>query len=196
MEAVRELRPELDQLRERHGSDQQRFNQEMLALYSRNGVTPLSGCTTSLIQLPVMMGMYRIIRGLTAHDAVTGEAEPRYVDHGSALYRELHERGGEMVSWGIDLSRSALSPHGSLVEAVPYFALAALVVAAALWQRQLAGARREGGGEARRLWRVMPAVTAVLALSMPAGVTLYYLTANAFRVVQQHLLGRHSDGTV
>ena len=96
-----------------------------------------------------------------------------------------------MLSGGIDLATSALSPHESVWHAIPFFVLAALVVAAAIWQQRIALRRSEAPAQSPAL-RFMPALTGFFALSLPAGVTLYYLVSSLFRVGQQHLITRHA----
>ena len=191
MTAMQQLQPQLRALRERHKGDRQRLNEETMALYQRHAVNPAASFLPMLVQLPVMVVMYRVIRGLTYNDATTGLAAPRYLDHGSRLYQALQDHGGRMFSGGIDLSTSALSPHGSIVAAVPFFVLAGLVVAAALCQQRLA-LRRSATSPvpgSQRLMRIMPAFTGLIALSLPAGVTLYYLVSSLFRIGQQQLIG-------
>lgn len=189
MTAMQQLQPQLRDLRERHKGDRQRLNEETVALYQRHAVNPAASLLPMLVQLPVMVVMYRVIRGLTYHDAATGLAAPRYLDHGSKLYQALQDHGGRMVSGGIDLSTSALSPHGSIVAAVPFFVLAGMVVAAALWQQRLSVRRAatSPGPGSQRLMRIMPAFTGLLAISLPAGVTLYYLVSSLFRIGQHQL---------
>jgi len=205
MMGMQRLQPELRRLRQLHKEDRQRLNRETIALYQRHGINPASGCLPMLVQLPVMIVMYRLIRGLTFHDS-SGALTPRYIDHGSSLYRSLHDHGGQMMSWGMDLSTSALSPHGSVAAAAPFFALGVLVVATSFWQQHVALARTTAyrGGDAppgQGLVRVMPAFTGLIAVSLPAGVGVYYLISNLFRVGQQHLLTRlhpplhHTDVT-
>ena len=199
MNQMQRLQPELRRLRDKHKDDRQRLSQETMALYRSHDVNPAGGCLPMLVQLPVMIVMYRVIRGLTYHDA-SGELAPRYIDHHSSLYQSLQDHGGRMVSWGMDLSTSALAPHDSVPAAAPFFVLAVLVVATSFWQQHLSIARtaaHRGGDPApgQAMMRVMPAFTGVLAVTLPAGVTVYYLISNVFRVGQQHLLRRlHPPG--
>lgn len=191
MTAMQQLQPQLRTLRERHTGDRQRLNQETVALYQRHAVNPAASFLPMLLQLPVLIVMYRVIRGLTYDDPTTGDAAPRYLDHGSTLYHALRDHGGRMVSAGMDLSTSALSPHGSLLATVPFVALAGMVVAAAVWQQRLSLRRAAGNplpAASRQVMRVMPAFTGFLALSVPAGVTLYYLISSLFRIGQQQLV--------
>lgn len=55
---MRVLKPEIDELREKHGDDQQKFGMEQMKLYRSAGVNPLGGCLPTLLQLPILFAMY------------------------------------------------------------------------------------------------------------------------------------------
>jgi YidC/Oxa1 family membrane protein insertase len=52
------LKPELDELRAKHGDDQQAFGMEQMKLFRSAGVNPLGGCLPALLQLPILVAMY------------------------------------------------------------------------------------------------------------------------------------------
>lgn len=193
MTAMQTLQPELKRLQKEHKGDRERLNAEMLALYQEHGVNPAQGCVPMLVQLPIVFVVYRVIRGLTATDA-TGGFSPRYLDHDSHLFHALHESGGRMVSWGMDLSTSVLAPHGSILRALPFFVLAGAVVATSFWYQHLARARAVARAPERATqpgWiKALPLLTLAFVLVVPAGVTLYYLASNLVRVGQQYTLDR------
>jgi len=58
---MRVLKPELDELRERLGGDQQKMGVEQMKLYRTAGVNPLGGCLPSLLQLPILLALYYFI---------------------------------------------------------------------------------------------------------------------------------------
>ncbi len=53
------LKPELDQLKAKHGDDQAKVQQETMKLYSEFGVSPLSGCVPTLLTLPILFAMFQ-----------------------------------------------------------------------------------------------------------------------------------------
>ncbi|MEP6513706.1 MAG: membrane protein insertase YidC [Parafilimonas sp.] len=52
------LRPELDTLRKKYGSDQQAFSMEQMKLFKGAGVNPLGGCLPLLLQIPIFFALY------------------------------------------------------------------------------------------------------------------------------------------
>jgi YidC/Oxa1 family membrane protein insertase len=58
MAKMKVIAPEMQRLKEEHGEDRMRFSQEMMALYKKEGVNPLSGCLPILMQMPIFMSLY------------------------------------------------------------------------------------------------------------------------------------------
>ena len=61
MAKMRVVAPQMNRLKERFGSDRQRFSQEMMKLYQKEGVSPLLGCLPMLAQLPVFIALYWVL---------------------------------------------------------------------------------------------------------------------------------------
>lgn len=56
------LQPEIDELKARHGGNQQKLNEETQKLYRENNINPMSGCLWSLIPFPILIALYSVIR--------------------------------------------------------------------------------------------------------------------------------------
>jgi len=89
---MQELQPLIQELRRKHGKDQQRFTQEMTKLYREHKANPAGSCLPLLIQLPIFIGVYNAVQNLaTATGASAGfsrsflwiprlaEADPLYI---------------------------------------------------------------------------------------------------------------------
>ncbi|MEN8687008.1 MAG: membrane protein insertase YidC [Desulfuromonadales bacterium] len=61
MKAMQKLQPEMQKLREKHGSDKERLNKEMMTLYKTHRVNPLGGCLPMLVQIPVFFALYKVL---------------------------------------------------------------------------------------------------------------------------------------
>ncbi len=55
------LQPEMKRLQERFKDDRQRLNQELMGLYKREKVNPMSGCLPIVIQIPVFFALYKVL---------------------------------------------------------------------------------------------------------------------------------------
>lgn len=63
--ARQRIAPQLQEVRAAHGKDPERLQRELLDLHRREGVSPAAGCLPSLIQLPVIMIVYRLFAAPT-----------------------------------------------------------------------------------------------------------------------------------
>jgi YidC/Oxa1 family membrane protein insertase len=58
MAKMKVLKPELDEIKEKHGEDMTKVQQEQLKLYQSVGVNPISGCIPLLLQMPILFAMF------------------------------------------------------------------------------------------------------------------------------------------
>ena len=71
MRAMSALKPEMDALQKKYPDDRQKQQQAQMELFKRNGVNPLSGCLPMLLQMPIWMGLYRMLSNVgELHQAV------------------------------------------------------------------------------------------------------------------------------
>lgn len=61
MAKMRVIAPEMQRMKEEFGDDRMRFSQEMMALYKREQVNPLSGCLPLLMQMPIFLALYWVL---------------------------------------------------------------------------------------------------------------------------------------
>src|SRR5688572_24133383 len=158
---MQRLQPEIKKLQQKHKGDRQKLNEELMAFYKEHKVNPLGGCLPMLLQLPVFLVMYRVIHGLT--QTREGIPRPAYLSEDSDLYKALVEDGGKMVSWGIDLSKSANKVGETLgfVDSLPFLIVVGLVVIAQYVQtKQMSGRNRaaQQNPQMQIMQRVMPLV--------------------------------------
>jgi len=62
MKRMQELQPKLEELKKTHGDDKERLAKEQMELYKREGVNPLGGCLPMLLQMPVFIALFQVLR--------------------------------------------------------------------------------------------------------------------------------------
>jgi YidC/Oxa1 family membrane protein insertase len=62
MREMQRIQPEVKKLQTKYKGDRQKLNEEMMALYKEHGVNPFGGCLPLLMQFPVLIALYRVIR--------------------------------------------------------------------------------------------------------------------------------------
>jgi YidC/Oxa1 family membrane protein insertase len=211
------LQPEVRRLQQQYRGDRQKLNEEMMKLYQEHKVNPLGGCLPLLLQAPIFLILYRVLIGLTARanffDQLVGGAanqppdnffRPSYLDHSTQLYQDLRH-SEEMRAFGIDLSQRATDViSDSFVRGIPYLALVLLVAVLSYIQQWQITARSKDhtvvNPQQKMLMRVLPALFAVISLTLPSGIIFYFIVSNLYRIVQQAYItrrfysGEHSMG--
>jgi len=62
MRKMQEFAPEIQKLKKKYGNDKQKLAAEMQKLQSEHGVNPVGGCLPMLIQVPVFIGLFHVLR--------------------------------------------------------------------------------------------------------------------------------------
>jgi YidC/Oxa1 family membrane protein insertase len=194
---MQRVQPELKRLQAQYKGDREALNREMMAFYQANNINPFSSCLPLLLQMPVFFILYRILSGLTKRDS-DGFFDPGYISEDSKLYQALHGTK-EMLSWGIDLSKSALSQlqDNGVGTALPYMILVALVAITAWFQqRQIAGRNPNAAANPQQqmITKIMPFIFIPITISIPAGVVIYFVVSNLVRIGQQALVTKLEFG--
>lgn len=84
--AMKKIQPELNKLQKKYGNDKEKLQKEQMALYEKYGINPMAGCLPTLIQMPILFALYRVIMmPLTyisgiSEDKVTAVAEVLKLD--------------------------------------------------------------------------------------------------------------------
>lgn len=61
MKELQKLQPKLEEIRKKYANDKEKLNREMMLLYKRHGVNPMSGCLPMLIQIPFFIALYQAL---------------------------------------------------------------------------------------------------------------------------------------
>ncbi|MYA73103.1 MAG: membrane protein insertase YidC [Acidimicrobiaceae bacterium] len=105
----------------------------------------------------------------------------------------IDDRPTEMVSWGIDLSRSAQDVIGdSLVSGLPYMLLILIVLVSSLFQQKQIQGRNASAmpPQQQMLMKILPYMLPVFSFTMPAALVVYFVVSNLYRIGQQAYITR------
>ncbi|MCH7788388.1 MAG: YidC/Oxa1 family membrane protein insertase [Acidobacteria bacterium] len=218
---MQRLQPEMREIQQKYKDDRQRMNEELMAFYQANSINPVGGCLPMFIQLPIFLVLFQVIRGLTRRttdtgimfgqtsEQIAGQVEltgppdvvqkfnPAYLHEDSTMYEDL-ANSNEMVSFGVDLSRSLTQVlSDGVVDALPYIAMILVVLGTSVvQQRQIQGRTRntQTNSQQQMLMKIMPYMLPIFAIAMPAALLVYFIMSNVFRVVQQGYITRSMYG--
>ncbi len=172
--AMQDLQPKIAELQKKYGKDRQKLSQEQMRLYKESGVKPAGCFITMIIQMPVWIALYQSIM-LALAFAPEGLLN---------LSRYLYP--WDIVFTVLPLNRIFLS----LDLANPNIILAVLV-GATMWMQQKMSTTtvstdpRQAQQSQLMIW-MMPMMFGLLALSFPAGLSLYWVTSSVVRIFLQY----------
>ena len=171
MAKMKVMKPELDELKEKYGDDQAKFQQEQMKLFGQVGVNPLSGCVPMLLQMPILLAMFyffpvsielRQQSFLWAHDLSTYDSVlnlpftiPFYGSHVS-LFTLLMTASTILYTWSNNQMSTAQGP----MKTMSY---------------------------------IMPIMFLFILNSFSAGLTFYYFVSNIVTFGQQAVIRRFVD---
>jgi YidC/Oxa1 family membrane protein insertase len=182
MLAMQRLQPEIKKLQAKHKGDRQKLNEEMMKLYQEHKVNPLGGCLPLVVQFPVFIALFHVLRSPLSS-----------VPAGSSLFKALvAAKPGGLTFLGMDLSLRATDPHGGLLSALPYYILVGLVFLTGYLQSRQSQRNTPAGAnpQMQMVTKVLPVAFGAFSLFFPAGLVLYFLVSNLWRVGQQELIMR------
>src|SRR6185312_6915565 len=160
------LAPQVTALKEKYKDDPQKFTAKQWELWKKNKVSPMSGCLPMLIQMPVFIGFFTMIR--------------------SAI-----ELRGAHFLWAADLSKPDtifLIPGLNF----PVNLLPLLMVAVMVWQAHLTPPSPGMDPAQQKLMRYMPALFLVFLYSYSSGMALYMFVSTLLGIIQTKMTKTHT----
>lgn len=196
MQEMQRLAPQINVLKEKYKADKQRQQQELMKFYQENKINPLASCLPLVMQLPVFVSLFYMLRtDLKKH--ICGN---QLVSHYNALNHSAIASVGHLSSKYIEKTSCQSVAHGSakflfLPDITNKATGVALVVLIVLYVgSQLAStliATATADPNQRRLMLLLPVVFVVILYRYPAGLLVYWITTNMWTIGQQYLIRRH-----
>ena len=171
MAKTKVLKPELDEIKEKHPDDMQKAQAEQMQMYQKAGINPLSGCIPMLLQMPILFALFNFFPNsielrqksfLWAHDLSTYDSIldlpftiPMYGDHIS-LFTILMTASTVLYTWSNSQMTSVQGPM-------------------------------------KTMQYIMPVMFMIFLNSYSSGLTFYYFVANIVTFGQQAIIRRYVD---
>lgn len=203
---MQEMQPKIKKLQEKHKGDRQTLQQEMMKLQQEEGFNPLSGCLPMVLQIPVFIGLFHVLRHLSA--AASTSYQNNHPDR-LTLYTFSKDEtlsAARAKLFGAPLASSFHDPASKIRDLLGDVATTRSVIvvllvisAAATLATQLlvrAAATVPPEGSAATIQRLMMYVIPVgvlasgLLFNFPLGVLLYWFTSNLWTLGQQAYIVR------
>ena len=167
MAKMKALQPEMVRLKELHKDDKMKLQQEMMALYKKEKVNPMSGCLPILVQIPVFFALYKV------------------------LFVTIEMRQMPFFGWIQDLSErdptSIFNLFGLLPYDVPSFLMIGVwpvAMGVSMWIQQKLNPAPTDPMQAK-IFMFFPLFLTVILAPFPAGLVIYWTVNNVLTMAQQ-----------
>jgi YidC/Oxa1 family membrane protein insertase len=164
------LQPEMTRLKELHKGDKMKLQQEMMALYKREKVNPMSGCLPILVQIPVFFALYKV------------------------LFVTIEMRHMPFYGWIKDLSSRDPTSLFNLFGLIPWDPPTFLLIGAwpvamgiSMWIQQKLNPKPPDPIQ-QKIFAFFPIFLCVILAPFPAGLVIYWTFNNIFTMIQQYYI--------
>ena len=178
---MRELQPKVAAIQKSYAHDKVRMNQEMMALYKKEKVSPMSGCLPMILQAPIFFCLYKV------------------------FFISIEMRHAPLFGWIQDLSAPDSLYIVNLFGAIDWTPPSILQVG--VWplimgvtmflQQKLSSSANKNAtktSEAKmqeNMMMIMPVMFTYICSSFPVGVVIYWTISNIFSMAQQYHANTH-----
>ncbi len=170
MAKMKVLQPEMTRLKELHKEDKMKLQQEMMALYKREKVNPISGCLPIFIQIPFFFAIYKV------------------------LFVTIEMRHQPFFGWIKDLSErdptSIFNLFGLIPWDPPSFLLIGVwpcLMGVSMWMQQKLNPTPPDPVQAK-IFMFFPLFLTVILAPFPAGLVIYWTINNVLTMAQQYII--------
>lgn len=170
---MQELQPEINELRKKHKSDPQRLNKETMELYQKAKVNPLGGCLPVLLQFPIIIALFNVLRS--------------FPYQGAPYFLGLNLSLPDPKNPAFRIVGGLAAPLGWAYLVLPLLAAVTTYLQTAITPMS-SDPNDPTARSMKSMMMVFPVLIGYYALTYPAGLSLYWVTQNVFTVVQTWLM--------
>ncbi|MEB2777088.1 membrane protein insertase YidC [Algoriphagus sp. D3-2-R+10] len=166
MAKMRVIKPEIDELKEKYGDDATKMQQEQMKLFSKLGVSPISGCLPMVLQMPFLFALF-------------------------FFFPNAIELRQESFLWATDLS--TYDTFFNLPFTIPFYGshvslFTLLMTVSQIIYTHFNNQLTTATGPMKNLGYIMPVMFMFILNSYPAGLSFYYFVSNMVTFGQQALI--------
>ena len=166
------LQPEMTRLKELHKNDKMKLQQEMMALYKKEKVNPMSGCLPILVQIPVFFALYKV------------------------LFVTIEMRHMPFYGWIHDLSDRDPTSVFNLFGLIPWDPPSFLIIGIwpilmglSMWVQQKLNPKPPDPIQ-QKIFAFFPIFLTVILAPFPSGLVIYWTFNNLLTLIQQYYIQR------
>lgn len=187
---MKALKPYMNEIKEKFKNNENAKNAAMGKLFEDAAQNPLAGCVVSLVQLPVLLGLYRGIRNLAMEGALR---EPfLWIPSLEGPVTPPDYRGLDWLLSGWTFDGTPVPPLG-WETTLAYLAMPLLLVGLQSFtlnalqppmDDNMSEEEAKNMQNTQLVFKFLPLMIGFFSLQVPAGLTIYWVTTNLFTLTQ------------
>jgi YidC/Oxa1 family membrane protein insertase len=198
MVRMQALQPQMKEIQQKYKEDKPRQQQEIMNFYKENNVNPLASCLPMVLQLPVFISLYYMLR-----ESLRKDICPKLQKAYQATYAHKHgislaHAAGQTTACGKSPASHFLFIHDLTAKAtgIELGILIALYIGSQISSTLVMSASSTMDPTQRKIMLFMPLIFVLFVIRFPAGLMLYWITTNLWTVAQQYAVRRYIGPSV
>ncbi len=186
---LQELQPQMNEIKEKYKDDKKKQSEELMRFYQKSKVNPLSSCLPILVQLPIILALYQVFQtGLTdttLSQLYTFVSRPESID---TIFLGLVNLSVPNAVFAVLAGATQFIQAKYLLPKRP---------PAAVTKKEDGKTKSSSDAAAdvatsltKQMTYILPAMTGFIALSLPSGLALYWITTTLVAIIQQIFIFR------
>lgn len=209
-QAMKKMQPELKKIKAKAKGNKQMESMMMLELYKKHGVNPFRSIGILLIQLPIFIALYSVIRIFTEHRDEIAKYSYDFMEKLAPVQHLIQhpEQFNEKLLGFVDLTKTAFTSNGvdiflvilALVAAATQYVMSKQTMPQQESKKRLRDVMAEAANGKQadqsemnaivmsKMMKILPFFMFFIMISVPGALALYYAVSNLVAVGQQSYL--------
>ena len=203
MREMQKIQPLMKEVQEKYKNDKERLNKELMALYKEHKVNPMSGCLPLIIQMPILILLFQVLRKFKYYIPNT-----EIIDGGFLWIPKqveiLIDKIPTFVA-GLAAPEQLIHLPGNGIFGIQALGILPFLIGGSMYIQQKmtstgSTATGKGGGSSEQTQKMMtimmPLMIGFMSFSLPSGLTLYWFTSTLLGIGQQYLINKKTPTIV
>ncbi len=192
----KEIAPELRKLKEKYKDDKQLFLKKQMELYKEHGINPASGCLPQIVQIVILIFLYRVFTDLLQANGLLSEQVVKYIyDFEFLKFAEGESLNTQFLIYNLaSVDKTYTLP---ILSAVAQFVMSKMMMASNKGTEKIVKSTPDTTDDLmynmqESMTYTFPIMTLFIGISLPAGLSLYWLVSTILGIVQYIIINKYS----
>ena len=175
---MQEVQPLLEEIKQKYKNDPDKLNKKTMEIYQKHKINPMGGCLPMLLQMPIFFAMFAALRTISGEQAANAQAFLWIKNIWLPQSPLINSVGESIAIFGPNFNGLFILP----------------IVAGISSYYQMKLTQPKGGNQQMKGFTAfMPLMSVWFCASSAAAFAVYWVTSNAYQIIQSLILKRNSD---